>query len=390
MSTVFLVGELGPSQRDLPPLLTLARRFEKRGHRAVLVLGDVMRATMLMQGMDAMALLQAPVWCAGAKRRDPDARAALTAYGDYLGSIGLDDGDEVARMIEAWRKLMDTITPDLIIQHNSPGICLAASGRVPVISIGDGFTVPPAGVEAFPDLIAGRQPRYDQTELLGTVNDVLGHVRTPKLRSLPSLFFTAGRYPFVLPSLDPYKGWRTRPARGPMDPLPPLYPEPKTPSAYVSLAGDFYKADAVLTALAEKGLPAKAFLRGIAPDFLDGLSWPGVKVVTHGPDLNRTLYDQSLVIHDGGVGLTTVALARGRAQLIFPSTPENAITAARAQELGIAIVAQGDPTPERIVALIDDAAKLTPHVVETAENLDRENLSMGVWAAEKRGVKLMG
>jgi hypothetical protein len=386
MATVFLVGELGPGHRDLPPLIRLGHALNAKRHRVVLVVRDVMGATFMLRNQEGFRVLQAPVWRAGKDKRDV---AGLTNYGDYLGSVGLDDPDEIARMVGAWRKIMDNTTPDLIIAHNSPGACLAAAGRTPVIALGDGFTVPPAGIEAFPELIAGRQPAYDQNVLLDNVNSVLRHRRAPGLRSLPSLFFTAGRFPFVLPGLDPYRGWRTRPARGPMDALPEPQARPEAPYAFVSLATEFYEADIALSALVEKGMEGTAFLRRVSADFLDGLSWKGIDVVTRGPDPLDAVRRASLVVHDGSVGLTTLATAVGRPQLIFPTCAENAVTAARAAELGVAIVVQGDPTPERIVGQLEETDKLSSHAAQVAMGLDRGALGNGGVAAEAKCIRVL-
>lgn len=386
MTTVYLVGELGPAHRDLPPLLTMGRILDKRGHRVVLVVRDVMGATFALRNQTGFSILQAPVWRAGKERR---AGEALTGYGDFLGSVGLDDPDEIARVIGAWHRIMDNLMPDLIIAHNSPGICLAASGRVPVIAIGDGYTVPPAGVEAFPELIAGRQPKYDQEDLLGNVNAVLSQNRAPRLRTLPSLFYTAGRFPCVLPALDPYRGWRSRPARGPMDALPAAAQVPEAPSAFVSLATEFYEADGVLTALVQRGLPGVAFLRGISADFLRGLTWPGITLLTKGPDPRQAIRDSSVVIHDGLVGMTTLCVSIGRPQLIVPTSPESAVTAARAAELGVAVVVQGDPTPERIAGLLDETMRLAGRASTVAMELERATVGNAEIAIEAKCARLL-
>lgn len=386
MATVYLVGELGPAHRDLPPLLAMGHMLDKRGHRVVLAVRDVMGATFALRNQTGFTILQVPVWRAGRESRPTE---PLSGYGDFLGSVGLDDPDEIARVTGAWHRIMENLAPDLIVAHNSPGICLAAAGRVPVIAVGDGFTVPPAGVEAFPELIAGRQPQYDQDDLLGNVNAVLAQNRAPRLRTLPSLFFTAGRFPCVLPGLDPYRGWRSRPARGPLDALPVPVAAPDAPSAYVSLATEFYEADAVLTALVQRGLPASAFLRAISADFLVGVTWPGVRVLSRGPDPARAVAEASVVVHDGLVGLTTLCVAIGRPQLIVPTSPESAVTAARAAELGVAVVAQGDPTPERLAVLVGDAQRLAGKAQAVAAGLDRSALGNTAKAVRAKSERLL-
>lgn len=394
MATVFLVGELGPNRRDLPPLLILARELERKGrHRPVFVLRDVMGATLMM-GHEGYAVLQAPVWRAGRPKRD---EVPLTAYGDYLGNIGFDDVDAVQAVLGQWTQLIDHMKPDLIIAHNSPGACLAAYGHVPVITIGDGYTVPPGSIEAFPELIAGHRAAFDQSVLLANVNAALATRRTPKLRSFPALFFTAGRFPCVLPDLDPYKGWRTRPAWGPLDALPKPRPLPDAPFVHVSLETEFYQADAVLTAIAAKGLPGSAVLRGMSRSFLDGLSWPGIDVATRrgearrdGGDPRPDVAKASLVVHDGTLGLTTLCAALGRPQLIFPNTPERSVIASRAAESGAVRVAHGEPTPERIMGMLDDVMKMTPEAERWATAIAATDSGNAARAVLARCLKVLG
>ena len=46
----------------------------------------------------------------------------------------------------SWRTIFDKLRPDLIVCDHSPVVCFAAYGRIPVVQVGDGFTIPPAFV----------------------------------------------------------------------------------------------------------------------------------------------------------------------------------------------------------------------------------------------------
>ena len=50
----------------------------------------------------------------------------------------------------SWKKIIDFYKPDLIVCDHSPGCCLAAFDRIPVVLMGDGFTLPPAHEPIFP------------------------------------------------------------------------------------------------------------------------------------------------------------------------------------------------------------------------------------------------
>ena len=65
----------------------------------------------------------------------------------------------------SWKTVFDIYKPDLIVCGHSPNCCLAAFGRIPVVMLGDGFTLPPAHEPVFP-VASGAAPIVDPSRLL--------------------------------------------------------------------------------------------------------------------------------------------------------------------------------------------------------------------------------
>ena len=110
-----------------------------------------------------------------------------SSYADLLVRYSLDREPWLLAVTRAWDELLDDFRPDLVVADFAPALALAARGRVPVVHVGNGYTVPPAAGERFPkfrDL-----PDWVPTErLLATFNAVQHRRRRPPLQRLPDHF----------------------------------------------------------------------------------------------------------------------------------------------------------------------------------------------------------
>ena len=70
-------------------------------------------------------------------------------YGDIFAQMFLDVEGELDERLRVWRKIIDDERPDLIIADYAPGLGLAAFGTVPLIAIGNGYTLPPVELTPF-------------------------------------------------------------------------------------------------------------------------------------------------------------------------------------------------------------------------------------------------
>ncbi len=371
MATVLLASELGTGPSHYMALLMVARRLRETGQRPLLALRDTISPTMVMH-QEEIPVLQAPVWRPGLAPAEGD-QPHPSGYADRLGQIGFDDGALIASMIERWRTLLEHMSPALVVCHDAPGLMLAARGRMPVVVIGDGFSVPPANLDAFPVLWPDQAVLYDPGALLANVNAALGETGGSPLPRLPAVMDAEARFACVLPALDPYDGARGGPAIGPLDGLPPpLDPGAPGSGAFIRLRTDFHSADAVLSAVSEQGLTARAVLHGISKDFLGDLHWPGIELLFRRQKLARRVGEAALIIHGGGPAITMISLALGRPQVILPNDPSGRLTGERAADLGAAVVLDGAIGKDAVADLLGDDGLGPPGLAQRAEKVARE------------------
>jgi len=87
------------------------------------------------------------------------------SYSDFMAIAGYYDLENLFTVTLSWKTLFDIYKPDLIVCDHSPICCLAAFGRIPVVLIGDGFTLPPAHEPVFP-IVSGTSTIVDSDRLL--------------------------------------------------------------------------------------------------------------------------------------------------------------------------------------------------------------------------------
>ncbi len=80
-------------------------------------------------------------------------RRSTTSFG-----AGRADGAAVDRLLAAWDELFRQTRPALVIADFAPAAALAARGRVPLVLVGDGYTLPPHEMRRFPLLHRATPP----------------------------------------------------------------------------------------------------------------------------------------------------------------------------------------------------------------------------------------
>ena len=188
--------EMGAGLGHVAPLLAVARGLREHGHRPVLALRDVVEPAFLLRE-DPIPVLQAPVWQPppGHRGRMP----ATATLADIFVVTGFGDRDRIHAIVAAWDGLIDLVRPKLVVAEFSPGLCLAARGRVPVVAIGNGFALPPSEMETFPPLQPDVKPLARQDDLLASVNRVQRERGAPPLPGLPALFDAEAQFVHALP-----------------------------------------------------------------------------------------------------------------------------------------------------------------------------------------------
>lgn len=253
--------------------------------------------------------------------------------GDILAVLGLGERGAARAMIGAWDRILAAVRPAAVMSDFAPGLMLASFGRLPLLSVGTGFALPPAHLDRFPSLT--RQPTvHDEAGLVEIINEALAAHGRPRRASLPGIFSADREIAAVFTELDPYRPWRQS--------------RPGAPSAIVP------------EELAGGGDELFVYMNGIEPRsnaLWQGLLQSGLKVRIHDPMLSRadraklaaagfavedkkvpfeTIVARSrLVLSHGGLGFVCSALLAGLPQIILPYDIEKRMIAAGVTEIGL-------------------------------------------------------
>ncbi len=262
------------------------------------------------------------------------------SFADILGTFGYGDAKHLRLALMAWDDLFAVVEPDLIVADYSPTACLAARGRIPVLVTGNGFSVPPWDLPAFPPLKIEMQSSENQTHLLGVVTDVLSERNVPPPARLPEFLKGDQRAVFTLPQLDPYQQFRKEPVLGPYVPIQGPMEFPREPRLFLYSRSEQPNIDEIAQVLWESGVPVSCYIRGgrtVATAFLESA---GAEVFDEPRPLPEIFAESTVIISHGGGGIAQAALAAGRPQIIMPNHLEATITGRRIEALGAGITVE--------------------------------------------------
>jgi hypothetical protein len=257
-------------------------------------------------------------------------------------------------MVEAWQRLIDYTRPVGIVVDHSPTLCLAAYGAVPVVQVGNGFTVPPVQLATFPELVAGRQALAPEARLLEVVQLVQQRRGRRLPETLPGFLDSAGRFVLTFAELDPYRQSRTEAALGPLQVAGVRSPVAGTPHFFAYLANDYPAVEQILASLATAGLAGEAYVRGADGALRDRLRSCGLVVHDTPPALSDVLARSAVIVHHAGAGTSETALAMGCPQLLLPRHLEQKLSADALQALGVARCLSGTIRTSEIIAGVRD------------------------------------
>ena len=330
-----LVGyELGGGHGHFHRLMPVIKALEAEGHRVTFFLRNI-RENAVLLAREHRAVLPVPDLVA----RIPGAPtpAPLATYLDIMCTAGFYRRQTLHAGLLAWRTLLEQSKPDLVIADHSPLLLLACFGRIPVVQVADGFTMPPAQDALFPLFRKTRSKGLvDPAHVLRVMQDVQKAHGLPIPKTPTEPFRTAGRLVCTLPELDPYTEQRQDPVIGPVEGLKPPMPLPKGTKphffAYVSL--EHKKTRPFLKGLKASALSGEIFARDMTDQIAQEIARPGLTVHREPQPMDAVLARSTVILHHGGNGTCCAALSAGRPQILLPTHMEARLSAD-------AIVAQG-------------------------------------------------
>ncbi|MCE9583491.1 MAG: hypothetical protein K8T20_13480 [Planctomycetes bacterium] len=351
MSTVIFAWELGGGLGHVRPLLEVARALAARGHKPVFAVRNVPDTWPALRD-SGFPVLQAP-FRPGAPKLSTDLRGRT--YADILSLAGWSDPEELEGVIRAWDGLTGLLRPALAVVDHAPALTLAARGAFPVVQVGTGFIVPPVHLPEFPVLRPAVPDLVPLPELYASIVEVQRRRGRPAPSSVPALFDAGPSFVTCLPEFDPYRDVRRQPHLGPIEPLPDPSPLPGPPSWFAYLAADACSARDLLHSFVATGLPGSAWVSGLGQPARDQWRREGLPVLDAPAAIGGVLAKIPVVVHNGGTGLGSAALAAGCPQLIVPTQLEQELTAKHLVELGVALdIHVGDDPGEKLLRLASE------------------------------------
>ncbi|MBV9568929.1 MAG: glycosyl transferase, partial [Hyphomicrobiales bacterium] len=237
---------------------------------------------------------------------------------------------------------------------------LAAKGRIPLVLIGNGYTLPPPEMLRFPPLHRLSHPVFKEEETLATVNAAARRLGVVSLEHLPRIFAGDAGYVQTFRLLDPYDTQRIEDLAGPVIDRVPASREAGATSIFAYLSRGYEPHPSIFEALK----PFARHLRVHAPRLpvsaLDELHGAGAKIDAEAVALADILPSTRLLLHNGGSGVAAEALVAGVPQLVLSAQVEHDLNGEALQRAGVA----------KLVRTYEPGASITRELIEEMKSDD--------------------
>lgn len=356
MPTILLAWELGSGLGHIMRLLRLSERFCRHHLNLIAAVRDPIAAQAL--AAHGVEVVQAPAWPSWPSTGRPQSSASMA---DNLASCGLADEQVLRMLLLAWDRLLALIEPDLVVADYAPAAALAARGRVPLMLVGNGFTLPPDNMETFPLLHQVSPPIWSEATILDGVNKALKTIGSEPIERLPQIFAADCRSVQTFALLDPYQSYRLEPVDGPVVDRMPTAREPNAHTIFAYLRHHRHLGPFVVEALLPFAKRVRVFGPGISKAQLIDLAQRGAQIDSSPPLLGSVLASTCLFTHLGGTVAACEAIAAGVPQLVLSVDIEKDLNGRAIEQAGIG----------RLIKIHDPAAELPAELIQLMLDDDR-------------------
>ncbi len=341
-------------------LLLVARAMAGEGHEPVFAIRDLITPAQRLKDV-AWPVMQSPIPVGLIDPISPVFKPG--SFGDLLAVANFNNEVELTRLMRAFDLLLHMINPDLIVGEYAPLLALAAYGRIPMLTMGHGYLMPPANLAQFPVFDYARTPFAPQEAMLEIVQNVQRARGAPVAPSLPAAIGGNASYVTAYSATDPYAQLRSVQAVGPLENYTPL-PPPAAPRFYAYLAADYRPLRQVINAIVAARLPGSIYIKRITAPLRQFLVERGVDVLDAAPPLEQAVAQASFIIHHGGIATTCAALGIGRPQMFWSQVADQSVTTNAVNQLGVADVtgiryANSTDAAQGMQHLASDQARIT-------------------------------
>ncbi len=338
-----LCWELGEGTGHVYPYLSLLRELKSRGWDVAVAAKNTAEVSPGTRAVGA-TMFQAPVCIATFSGLDPHS----FSYTEILLHYGYGHVPVLNGLFSAWRGLLESWRPDLVIGSAAPTAHLAAQSLdIADVAIGSGFNCPPPAPSSplLRPWCAGVEQRISASETLAlqTINTVLHDHHSPRrefatdmYRDLPTILCTFAEldhfesraqgadYFGMLPD------WRTA-------------QEDSDPDAQSGSAGPFdifvytrNNSDTapLVAALAKRSERSLVYCPNLSEADRQRLGSDKVTFASSAVDVPRLLNQLKLVVSYAGHNLAAETLLAGKPMLLMPMHLEQSLVAANVVRLG--------------------------------------------------------
>lgn len=344
-----LVCELGSGHAHLRRLLALALALRDKGHDAVFVVNDLVKAESVI-GDRGFAALPTPPWRAPVGGLPPQ-----RTYTDLLLRQGFVDAAGLRGLARAWRHLVGLLQPALLVLDHAPLALFATRGLgLPRLRFGDGWGVP--ALDTPMPAFNWWAPTADPFDAIGersalhVANEVATDLGLPAAACVADFLRADDDFLCTLPELDHYGRADTSRCAGPILPVtetegPPMpWPAGSGPAAYVYLRPDAAQLDTLAAALQQAGWRAVMHVPGLSSARAKALAVGDVQVSPEAVPDDAIARNCDLVVSHGGYAMTHAMALAGKPQLLLTQRLEQQMLGHRVQATGAALLA--DPAAD--------------------------------------------
>ena len=368
MSRILFTWELGAGLGHLANIVPVANRLMEMGHEVHLALRDLSRIhSMLPHG-------RAHLWQAPNKSTRMSVELPPRTFGDILYNCGFGDLPELSGLTEAWRNLLTTIRPDVIVCDHSPSALLASYAHpMRRVLLGTGFFCPLDGTPMQNlrpwNKCAPEELLIGESRALANANMLLKQWGAQPLDRLSQLYAQSDDNLLVtFAELDhygarpgaTYYGGGTRVSGG----APVAWPDKPGKRVFAYLK-DFTTIGSVLELLADLRLPTVVVCDGINPQVQRRYAGSTVKCSNQRFNIEQAAKECDLAILNGNHGTTIAMLMRGKPGLHLPLHLEQTLFSQAVQRMGAGLMA----SPRKVGEIAFRLAELLnmPRFTEAAQ-----------------------
>lgn len=385
MPRILCGWEFGAGLGHITRLKPIVSALRDSGAEIVMALQDLDRVSAFLDPETGIALpgfhvITAPRWD---MPRSPEARQIPThSFADVLDIIRYGNSAALSARIEAWTGLLNATKPDLVIGDFCPTLRLAARGRVPMVMVGNGYTIPPPGRPLPP--IRPWQAKLEsfsvdhENKLLETINTVLARRGDTPVEFLADILNGDETFVFSVPLVDPYAAYRDKPQLPPFNLPAGIQPRPieqrRKKGVFFYMPRGQPDLGKAIDGVKAASVDCEAYISDLGATAAASLVGPGFKIHTQPQPFDRVIPDARLIIHHGGLSTAIAALQAGTPQLIFPWNLEHLVTARQIESLGGSVTAGADWTAKKITSAIRSMVQDKPLAIRASKAMDKVTL----------------